>query len=555
MNRIISLLSVAFLTLTAQGQTAFTAFGTDKATSRHCLYVNPSARDNARRHTFRTVNAALAAAEAQQREAKGDTAWTEIYIAPGVYWIDNPADTTMRRPLPGDHEPYGMKVRLSRTRLIGLAEQPEDVVLAVNRGQTRGADGNFTMLHITGDDVTARNITFGNYCNVDLVYPRNPKLGRPRRSEAIVQAQLVICSGDRYEAVNCRFISRLNLCPFAGARHATFRDCYFECTDDALCSTGLYERCRFTWYSSKPFYNTWGDGAEFRDCDIHCLTRGTQYLTKVSSPIRLYGCRFTSDDPALQFAWTRKPNPKDRCLMEGCSLNGRELVLPPTENIPMPVSFAPFALENRPSLSPGHWTLDAHCPTDLGMYSFAPDTLRPAWLYGEGVDGAEGCFGLIENVRGSRLMYTSLPGERYTAQTVSVRLDPCKGPGQGFGSATGQYLDVCLMFDTATLTGYGLRFVRTPEYDKAVDVMLVAYADGAITPISKAEKCTLFRRGCLLTLHAADGTLTADIVNGEQRQTLSTPVRMLPFGGIQIQHTGSQGASATVISQLRSEYR
>ena len=171
---------------------------------------------------FATINEALRHAETYA----DDNVWTIIHIAPGVYWIDNPDDPAIRKPEPGENIPYGMKVRLNRTRLVGDGDSPEDVVLACNRGQTQGADGNFTMLHITGDDIQVENLTLGNFCNVDLDYKRDPRLSRQRRADAIVQAQLVICNGDRYEARKCRFISRLNLCPFAGARHALFEDCF-----------------------------------------------------------------------------------------------------------------------------------------------------------------------------------------------------------------------------------------------------------------------------------------------------------------------------------------
>ena len=65
-----------------------------------------------------------------------------------------------------------------------------------NRGQTQGAVGNFTMFHFSGDNISILNITLGNYCNVDLTYPLNPKLNRKKRNDAIVQAQLAICNGD-----------------------------------------------------------------------------------------------------------------------------------------------------------------------------------------------------------------------------------------------------------------------------------------------------------------------------------------------------------------------
>ena len=529
------------------------------AQSERHIYVDRQKKTNARRGVFATVNEALRRAEA----FADDTVWTTIHIAPGVYWIDNPDDPAVRKPAAGDNTPYGMKVRLSRTRLVGTGDTPEDVVLACNHGQTQGADGNFTMLHITGDDIQAENLTFGNYCNVDLDYRRDPRQSRKRRADAIVQAQLVICHGDRYEARRCRFISRLNLCPFAGARHALFDDCYFECTDDALCGTGTYRHCRLTFFSSKPFYSTSPQGAVFDDCDIHSKVRGVQYLTKVSSPVTLRNCRWTSDDPQLTIAWTKKPNPKHRCLMEHCTLNGKPLDVPPTPDVPMAVTTPLLPMVNQPLLAEGRWTLDAYKPKDTAGYDWRVADLTgsaaapapSAWCYGEGVDGAEGCYGMIQNVRGARMMYTGKADEHYGNQTLTVELSPCKSAGQGFGSATGQYLDLCIKFDTHTLTGYGLRFVRTPAYDRAVEVVLVAYRDGEVTTLGQPQQCTLFKKNCRVTLSAVGSQLTALVEQGgRQQQLAATITRPNSFGGIHIQHTGSVGASATVIQSVNCEY-
>ena len=521
------------------------------AQPEHRLYVNPQEKTDEGRGVCTTVNEALRRAET----FADDSLWTIIQIAPGVYWIDDPDDPAIRKPESGENIPYGMKVRLSRTRIMGMGDSPEDVVLACNRGQTQGADGNFTMLHISGDDIQVENLTFGNYCNVDLNYRLDPKQSRQRRADAIVQAQLVICRGDRYEARNCRFISRLNLCPFAGARHALFEDCYFECTDDALCGTGVYRHCRLTFFSSKPFYSTSPQGAVFEDCDIHSKVQGVQYLTKVSDPVTMRNCRWTSDDPHLTIEWTRKPNPKKRCLMENCTLNGKPLDVPMPPDVPMPVTTPSLPMMNQPSLMSGRWTLDAYKPKDTADYDWKVDTSRPSWCFGEGMDGAEGCFGMIQMVRGARMMYTGKADETYGNQTLTIELSPCKSAGQGFGSATGQYLDLCIKFDTQTLTGYGLRFVRTPAYDKAVEVVLVEYKDGEITSICSPEKCVLFKKGCRVTLSAKDNVLMAQIEQGNQQQQLTATIaHPNNFGGIHIQHTGSTGASATVIQTINCTY-
>ena len=332
---LLAFLTLSFVIFTSEAQTRFQLKGQQVTSSAHRLYVNDQMKTRPSRYTFRTVNEALLFAQANNYK---DTLWTDICIEPSVYWIDDPDDPAVRVSDTPRESPFGLKVKVDRLRLIGLSDNPEDVVIACNRGQTQGSDGNFTMLHFTGSDIQAENITFGNYCNVDLVYPRNPRLNRPKRNPAIVQAQLVICRGDRYTIRNCRFISRLNLCPFVGADHVDFDRCYFECTDDALCGTGTYRQCSFTFYGSKPFYATSRQGATFIDCDIHSKVRGTQYLTKVSSPVTMRDCRWTSDDPDLQLAWTPRPNPQHVCVMTGCTLGGRPYNVPTTPDVPMPMA-------------------------------------------------------------------------------------------------------------------------------------------------------------------------------------------------------------------------
>lgn len=540
-----------FIATVATAQTSFKYQGNILRTNNKQLYVNAK-HTVERNYTFRTVNEALHFAE---RNKGQDTLYTEIYVAPSVYWIDNPDDNTVRNPLPGSTTPFAMTININRLKLIGLGNTPDETVLACNRGQTQGANGNFTMFHFIGDNISAENITFGNYCNVDLIYKRDISKNRTKRKTAIVQAQLAICDGDNYTLRNCRFISRLNLCPFVGAKHTVFEDCYFECTDDALCGTGVYRNCAFTFYSSKPFYTTDKTiGATFINCDIHSKTRGTQYLTKVSGPVTMIDCRWTSDDPNLKIEWNKRPDPHHRCIMQGCTLNGKPLNVPtPTE--PLPVLLPPFAIQNQPRVIPGKWTIDSYKPKDTTAYDWQADTTHNAWGYAEGTDGAEGSWGMIQLQKGARLMFTPLnEKENVTSQTCTITMDPCKGPGQGFGSATGQYLDICIKFNTRTLTGYGIRFIRTPEYDHAVETYLVEYDKGEITRISEPQRCDIFKRGCSITLTANNDTLHAAIRNINfpdyaQNLTCAMP-HPNTYGGFQLQHTGSTGASATVIKDI-----
>ncbi|MDE5960790.1 MAG: hypothetical protein K2H08_03610, partial [Duncaniella sp.] len=250
-----------------------------------------------------------------------------LFVEPSVYWLDNPDDPEIRRnPKNSGSIPYAAEIRCDTLSIIGLADNPEDVVFAVNRGQTQGALGNYTMLRFTGNSLHTENMTFGNYCNVDLVYPKNPSFNRQKRREAIVQAQLGICEGtDRVFARNCRFISRLNLCPFVGGRRSLYKDCYFECTDDALTGSAVYLDCKFTFHSGKPFYSTASTGAIFLNCDIHTLVNGVQYLTKAPGMVTMIDTRFTADNP-VKLQWTRDVSPI-RCYQSGVTLNGKPAVI------------------------------------------------------------------------------------------------------------------------------------------------------------------------------------------------------------------------------------
>lgn len=772
------------------------------AAQHHELFVDASLDDDeacADDTYFNSLRDALVEAENMQRLH----VYTEenplvIRIAPGVYWLDDPDDPDVRRPKPGDNTPYALELNVSHLRLMGLSDNPEDVVVACNRGQTQGAVGNFTMLHIAGDDIQVENLTLGNYCNVDLQYPRNPSLNRAKRADAIVQAQLAICDGDRYVARNCRFISRLNLCPFAGAKRILFDNCYFECTDDALCGTGVYLGCRFTFFSGKPFYNTYAQGACFLDCDIHSKTVGRQYLVKAGSQVAMVDCRWTSDDRDLYLGWTQDPTPDLRCYQHNITLNGEQVVIgkehprqtvvmtrlpllraykcgdtynvynlvkgndgwnplnqdttqlasqptmltldkrkavietgrdtlviksngyltrwvavdgeskyvdmriyepgeltvlgrnsgeepqqinivafskegleaecpvtvyPPklpapqftsspvikregnrlrvdyaldlgtrrdmssvtwyrakskdgSGAIPVAVSrndipkhdyeltasdngyyiiaavaprhvrsingeprtavtaarvtgisprkslstdFADFVTDCQPAVIPGFWTVDAFKPVDTAEYEWVPDK-ENSWYYGYGVDGAAKSVGLMQNTRGARLLYHP-EGEEYGDMSLTLYVDPCKTAGQGFGSATGQYMDVYVKFDAVTLSGYALRVIRTVKNDKAVDFMLMKYDNGVATPISEPVSAVCYRKGCKISLEVKDSSLTATVTNElgvpephrpglAKDVSLSANIEPNRFGGIGVQHTGSWGASATLLRSL-----
>ena len=223
--------------------------------------------------------------------------------------------------------------------------------------------------------------------------------------------------------------------------------------------------------------------------------------------------------------------------------------------------FHDFPCQWQPEVIEGYWTVDGYKPADTDAYDWRFDRNRPMWEYGEGFNGAVGK-GLLQAQRGARLRYTPVK-RTYNNMSLTLNVDPTKTAGQGFGSATGQYMDVCLKFDTRSLTGYGLRIVRTAKHAKAVDFLLVEYKDGVVTPLTDPVSATCYRTGCTIALSYADGRLTASVETTTPRPadgtlphavSLSAPVASNPFGGIHIQHTGSCGESTTMLHRLHAAW-
>ena len=693
---------------------------------------------------------------------------TTVYIRPGVYWIDDPNDPTVKVGKNG-REPFGLVVRCPRLTIVGMGEKPHDVVLASQRGQTQGAIGNFTMFDFWCDSLYVENLTMGNYCNVDLVYPLNPALNRPKRSDAITQAHVGYVHGKSLVAKRVRFISRLNLNPLNGARNSYYEDCHFECTDDALNGSATYRHCDFDLYGQKPFWSTFGKGAMFIDCDFNVKGENREmYFCKQGGPVTVIDCRYHTPSDSIYLGWTAYPQPWLRCYQKNFTLNGKPyqigirrpqntIVLPDTsqlisQGIPylnisqheaelrtgdnsltlvcsdskpvkwrvtdyheryvtlipigrdsvqviptnqsgktvdfcvmastsdgreaachltvhprllpaptflrqptlqlkknsaqlsydldlqdrydesviiwlrddIPVSvvkanplamcypeyklsaadnghrlsaliipklhgslagdtirvdapkiikrqkktkhletdFHDFPCQWQSRVLSGYWTVDGYKPQDTAEYPWSFDSHKPMWEYKEGFNGAVG-MGLLQAQRGARIMYTPTE-KRYGDMHLTLLVDPTKTAGQGFGSATGQYMDVCLKFDTKTLTGYGLRIIRTTKHAKAVDFLLVRYDHGIVTPISEPVSSTCYRTGCTISIDFIGNRMTAHVTTKTPQPagstlphevSLSADVTPNSYGGIHIQHTGSSGGeSTTMLHHLKVEW-
>lgn len=758
-----------------------------------------------------------------------------VYIAPYVYWIDDPDDETIRTATVGDI-PYGLTIKCNNLYLYGLTENPDNVVLAVNRGQTHGAKGNYTMFYFDGSGLRFSNLTMGNYCNVDLEYPLKPELSRDKRTETITQAQLALTNGDKIIATNCNFLSRLNACPLVGSGgRIVFDQCHIECGDDALPGTALYLNCTLGFYSSKPFYNTTITGAVFLGCDITSYVKGTQYLTKAGGTVTLIDCNFKSDYSDFKVEWTPEPTSGLRCIQGNVTLNGKPItvgannpintidltgtaalnayvvtsdnskiyntynllqgadgwdpynnkadisavneaytcypyimfsspltatakngtsgtlnisfryfrningpaftdnvtwtvdeaikdnvtitvnddgsctytvtnttkkaisgaihaisdlgfssssyititpdvlpapafstspsvsiktaeivtdtgetktvgavtvdyaldtegtdistinwyrcdadgnnkinvsvsrldapeyiyeitpgdvgyhimaeVLPKEEggmagnavtvitDRPIDVSDQPstfiytdfqnFSVNPQTKVIPGFWTVAGFKPLDTAEYDWKAST-EPAWYYGDGEGGATGT-GLLQAVRGSRLLYTPMCGT-YGDMSVTLTVDPCKSAGQGFGSATAQYMDVYIKMDNQTLNGYALRIERTNKFSNGVDFTLIKYEDGMTTPISDSISASCYNSTCTITLSIVGNTLTAHAettkAQSEEQAAaglthvvdLTAEIETNEFGGSGVLHTGTAGANATMLHTMKLEW-
>lgn len=279
-------------------------------------------------HVYRDISSAFSAPELANADSENPVT---LYIADGVYWIDDPKATDTVQKKDGYPLPFGMYVTCKALNIVGLSNDPQDTVIAGNRGQSHGCNGNYTMFHFESDVLNISNVTIGNYCCVDLVYPADIALNFPRRTDAITQAQLAIQHGEKLYAKNCRFVSRLNLCPVCGAERALYVDCHFESTDDALNGDAVYLNCDFDFYGSRPMYQTGGTGAVF----IGCLFRSKiksgdgeswQYFTKEGGPVAVIDCRFESTDN-VRLGWTKYPDASLKCCQYRVTQNGKDVII------------------------------------------------------------------------------------------------------------------------------------------------------------------------------------------------------------------------------------
>ena len=257
-----------------------------------------------------------------------------VYVAPYVYWIDDPAATDTVQKTEGYSVPYGMVVNSDYLTIKGLTGNPDNVVLAGNRGQSHASNGNYTMFRFNcSGALTVKNITIGNYCSVDLDYPLMSELNQAKRTDTITQAQLADMSGDKMFADNCNFISRLNLVPISGASRNLYNNCHFESTDDALNGNAVYVGCDFDFYGNRPLYSSYNTGSTFLGCTFNCKilnveVEPTQFFTKEGGTITAVDCVYNSNlSVPITMGWTKFPSDSLKCYQSNIIHNGKNITI------------------------------------------------------------------------------------------------------------------------------------------------------------------------------------------------------------------------------------
>ncbi len=257
-----------------------------------------------------------------------------VYVAPFVYWIDDPAATDTMQPDKTYGVPYGMIINSDYLTIKGLTKDPYNVVFAGNRGQSHASNGNYTMFRFNCKGaLTVKNITIGNYCSVDIEYPLLPELNVDKRTKTITQAQLADMSGDKMFADNCNFISRLNLDPIGGASRSLYNNCHFESTDDAINGNAVFVGCNFDFYGNRPLYSSYNTGSTFLGCTFNSVVLNVeaepmQYFTKEGGTITAVDCAYKSNfSIPFGIAWTKYPDKSLKCYQYNITHNGESIMI------------------------------------------------------------------------------------------------------------------------------------------------------------------------------------------------------------------------------------
>ncbi|MBQ7538738.1 MAG: hypothetical protein IJT42_07215 [Treponema sp.] len=293
-------------------------------------YVDASlSADQYGSHVFKTLQEAIAAIP---DGSKGQP--NTLYLASDVYWTDDYSKAERREK----NDLVGLVCAQKFLTMRGLSGNRDDVVICSDRGQNAGADGNFNTMSISSG-FCAYDITFANYCNVDLVYARDPSKNHSKRQAAITQAQVLITHDsqlqDYHYFENCSFVSRLNLLALGYQHRSYFTNCHFECTDDSMPGgeIAIVENSTIDWYASSPHWDSASMLQAYLGCKItvkSSVGSTGMLLSKDRAQYAIIDCEFTSENPDTPIEW-QKNGIKDqtRCIVYNNKMNGQPLTISP----------------------------------------------------------------------------------------------------------------------------------------------------------------------------------------------------------------------------------
>lgn len=248
-----------------------------------------------------------------------------IYLMPGVYKTK------------GTPSSVGLTIEHDWVRLIGLGDNPDDVVIYDNRGHMvnsfpydNGANSPAQTMIVNGNGFYCENLTIGNYLNVDMVYKRDESQNIEHVSDVITQAYAIGSTGkyDDWVFKNCRIEGRLDTLSFCH-KNVRFIDSFISGTKDFLGGGDLavYDNCLIEIYDTCPMYMAGCIATMFKNCifKVELEDYDVVYFTKYGGELIFDNCSFTGNVKTIE--WALEPRHDARNYVRNITLNGEKLVI------------------------------------------------------------------------------------------------------------------------------------------------------------------------------------------------------------------------------------
>lgn len=324
-------LSVSPLIFAAEHNRIVSESGQSLVLNNHSFYVNQKLkRSDPASFQFNSLHQALAQANSGSEQQP-----MIIYLEPDVYQAN------------GSETERGLIIEQDWLSLIGLSDDAHGTVIADNRGHMIGANSlsgssPAETLFITGTGFYAQNLTIGNYCNVELIYPLNPAKNQAKRSTTITQAYAIGAANhqktlDKYRFINVRFISMLDTLALGAVKRTYFEKVFVQGTDDFIGGGDIqvFNYSTIHSYSSKPIYAAGRNGTAILNSQWNVELSDKQALTiaKNSSTLYLLNTQFNDlNNKLTSVNWSVYPQSNIRSFEYNTQINGVKSAILPLAN-------------------------------------------------------------------------------------------------------------------------------------------------------------------------------------------------------------------------------